>query len=514
MKIKFLEVKLMGAKILLTADRTLMSNYHNNEFLGFGATAPPNVVPDWFFQLLFFPSIKTINGIPIQAPYGLRKIEAQLLNEGFDVLTVDPDHLCKYLDDAKALGIHVMDPFGLGPASSTFSRILKTGEPYVAKHFHLLLEKPELVEAKKRGLKIIVGGPGAWQLMLRPKFVDDHGIDCIIDGEAEKVVGKIFKAAIEGGELPKFYEVDIKESPSLNEIPEIRNPSINGLIEIGRGCCRGCQFCSVTLRPLRWYPYEKIEKELQVNVNSGIKSAIIHAEDVLLYGSKTVIPNREKVLKLHELCKHYVETLSWSHTSMAAVAAAPKLIEEIAELIINDKQEWWGAEIGIETGSPELVKKVMPAKVLPFQPEKWPEVVKTAAGIMTGNNLVPACTLITGLPQEKEDDVVKTIELIDDLKDFKSLIVPLFFVPLGKLKDKDWFTMEQMNDLQMELLIKCLRHDIYWAKVIMKSYFKGKWYSRILSLLYWLFVKIIERKAKSIYNIPLKTKILRVEVEV
>jgi hypothetical protein len=48
----------------------------------------------------------------------------------------------------------------------------------------------------------------------------------------------------------------------------------------------------------------------------------------------------------------------------------------------------------------------------------------------------------------------------------------------------------------------------------MKSYFKGKWYSRILSLLYWLFVKIIERKAKSVYNIPLKTKILRVEVEV
>ena len=144
----------------MTADRTLMSNYRNDEFLGFRTTAPPNVVPDWFFQLLFFPPIKTIKGIPVQAPYGLRKIEAQLLNEGFDVLTVDPDHLDEYLDDARALGIHVMDPFGLGPASSTFSRILKTGEPYVAKYFRLLLEKPELAEAKKRGLKIIVGGPG------------------------------------------------------------------------------------------------------------------------------------------------------------------------------------------------------------------------------------------------------------------------------------------------------------------------------------------------------------------
>ena len=49
----------MGTKILLTADRTLMSNYRNDEFLGFGTTAPPNVVPEWFFKLLFFPPIKT-----------------------------------------------------------------------------------------------------------------------------------------------------------------------------------------------------------------------------------------------------------------------------------------------------------------------------------------------------------------------------------------------------------------------------------------------------------------------
>ena len=46
-------------KVLLTAGRTLMSNYNNDEFLGFGTTAPPNVVPEWFFKLLFFPPIKT-----------------------------------------------------------------------------------------------------------------------------------------------------------------------------------------------------------------------------------------------------------------------------------------------------------------------------------------------------------------------------------------------------------------------------------------------------------------------
>jgi len=33
-------------KVLLTADRPLMSNYHHKEFFGFGTASPPNVVPE------------------------------------------------------------------------------------------------------------------------------------------------------------------------------------------------------------------------------------------------------------------------------------------------------------------------------------------------------------------------------------------------------------------------------------------------------------------------------------
>ena len=44
------------AEILLTADRTLMSSYHDNEFLGFGTCAPLNFIPEWLYSFLFFPS--------------------------------------------------------------------------------------------------------------------------------------------------------------------------------------------------------------------------------------------------------------------------------------------------------------------------------------------------------------------------------------------------------------------------------------------------------------------------
>jgi radical SAM superfamily enzyme YgiQ (UPF0313 family) len=470
-----------------------MSDYHHNEFIGFGTCAPPNVIPDWLYSWLFFPPIKTKNGVPVAAPYGLRKIEAQLLIEGFDVVVVDPDHLWKYIDEAKVLGIHVMDPFGLGPASSTFAAILKK-EPFLAQHFRMLLEKPEVKAAKRRGLKIIVGGPGVWQFKYRPEFVKRHGIDCIIDGEAEKVVGKIVRAALNDEELPQYYEVPIEETPSLDEIPDIVAPSINNLIEIGRGCCRGCRFCSVTLRPLRWYPYDKILREINVNKRIG-SGACLHAEDVMLYGSKSTIPDDEKLVKLHEIVMKECDVIGWSHCSLAAVASKPKLLSRISEIILQ-KQPWWGAEIGIETGSPELAKKIMPAKAHPFKPEEWPEVVRTGMGLMHDHKLVPACTLIVGVPEETEEDLIKTIELVEDLKNVRSLIVPLFFVPMGRMSNEDWFKDTEMNELHMELLIKCLKHDFYWIDNLINLSFGRKWYGMFLKPFYKLFVGIIRYKAK------------------
>jgi radical SAM superfamily enzyme YgiQ (UPF0313 family) len=484
-------------RIVLTADRTLMSDYHKNEFLGFGTCAPPNVIPDWLYRLLFFPPIKTDKGMPVAAPYGLRKIEAQLLSEDFDVLTVDPDHLKKYIDDATVLGVHVMDPFGLGPASSTFASVLKK-EPFLAQHFRALLSQPEIREAKKRGLKIIVGGPGVWQFHYRPEFVKNYGIDCIIEGEAEKVIGKIFHAALKGESLPQYYETNAKEVPSAEEVPDIVKPSVNGLAEIGRGCCRGCEFCSVTLRPLRWFPYEKIMREIDVNINVGnIKWACLHAEDVMLYGSKNIMPNGEKLIKLHELVVKRCEGICWSHCSLAPIASDPKLFSKVAE-IIRQKQPWWGAEIGIETGSPELLKKIMPAKAYPFKPEEWPEVIRTSMGIMHDNQLIPACTLIVGVPEETEDDLIKTIELMDDLKDIRSLIVPLFFVPMGRLKDKDWFKETKLTKLHKELLIRCLEHGFYWAENLIGLSFAEKWYAGIMRPFYKLFVRIVMQKARKV----------------
>ena len=47
------------------------------------------------------------------------------------------------------------------------------------------------------------------------------------------------------------------------------------------------------------------------------------------------------------------------------------------------------------------------------------------------------------------------------------------------------------------------------------SYFKGRWYSRISSFFYWLFVKIVEWKARGVYSafMPKPISVERVEVK-
>ena len=221
----------------------------------------------------------------------------------------------------------------------------------------------------------------------------------------------------------------------------------------------------------------------------------LHAEDVMLYGSKSTIPDDEKLIKLHETVLEKCDGIGWSHCSLAAVASKPKLFSKISEIILQ-KQSWWGAEIGIETGSAELAKKIMPAKAHPFKPEEWPEVVRTGMGLMHDHKLVPSCTLMVGVPEENEEDLIKTIELVEDLKGVRSLIVPLFFVPMGRLKDKDWFKETEMNQLHMELLIKCLKHDFYWINSLIDLAFEGKWYAKLLRPFYRTFVGVIKYKAK------------------
>ncbi|MCD6301381.1 MAG: B12-binding domain-containing radical SAM protein [Staphylothermus sp.] len=505
----------MVYEVVLTTDRTMMSNHHGKEFLGFIATGPAIGIPEKLWLWIAAPKIKVDElGRPREAPYGLRKVEAKLIDEGFKAAIIDPDHLDKHLDTMKVLMIGHHDFFAYGPPSSEWWSL--TGkEPINRISFKRLMESPVVRKAKERGVKIIVGGPAAWQWLWELDLWRKWGVDTVIEGEVEKVIADIVEKALNDEPLPDYIYIGPRDSPSLEEIPVIKGASVNGLVEIMRGCPRGCKFCSVTLRPLRHIPLDKIREEIRVNIRAGINGIILHSEDVLLYGADGVKPKPEPLLKLHEMVVEEIgerSDLAWAHASLAAIKYVEdeyKLVSKLMdEYVLNDYRRFLGVEVGIETGSPRLAKIIMPAKSAPYPPEKWPDVVEDAFRIMHENKIIPAATIILGLPQETPEDVMKTAELIDRLRPYRSIIVPMFFVPMGALKKNKWFLRDHIKREHIDVMYKCFEHAIYWAEDIMSKFYLKEPYLFPVRMGLRLFIKYARRKVRKIteqLEIPVKT---------
>ena len=498
---------MLEVDFVITVDRTLMTNHHGKEFLGFMTTSPAVGIPEWLWMWICAPKPKVDSyGRPIEAPYGLRKIEAALKDAGFKAEIIDPDYIGKYLDKAKALMIGHHDFFAFCAPSNTWWAVTKK-EPVNRKHFIKLMESKHVRRFKYKGGKIIIGGPAAWQWLHVEDLWSKWGVDTVIDGEGEKIVVEIAEKIMNNEPLPKYVYVSPIDSPLINEIPIIKGASVNGLIEIMRGCPRGCKFCSVTLRPLRFIPIDRIVNEVKVNLRAGVKHVLLHSEDILLYGAEGVIPREDPLMKLHKaVLSLKPPTLGWSHVSLSAVVEAQrrgKILSKLIDYILSEtNQKFIGVQTGIETGSPRLARIYMPAKAAPYKPEEWPKIVEEAFNIMAESNVLPAATIILNLPEETPEDIQKTIELMDRIKDCPSLIVPMYFVPMGVLKNKEELLKFRIKPEHVEIMWKCLEHSLRWAPKLTDMYLTGNPFVRLLIHLFLRYVtwkkKRLESKVKEI----------------
>ena len=168
---------------MLTASATEMSDFFNNPFMAFSAGFGLGPIPIGFARKTLYPPVERYaNGRAKYAPYGLRKVEAMLLENGFtpsEVAVVYPDDLEAFVgSDTKVLGISSMDPTGMGYVSKTYSSVIGGGESMNALEFQRLVKHPSIKKFKPR---IIVGGFGSWQLE-RKHMTDKYGVDCVIMG--------------------------------------------------------------------------------------------------------------------------------------------------------------------------------------------------------------------------------------------------------------------------------------------------------------------------------------------
>jgi len=510
-----------GVPIVLAASRAEANEYDDNPFAAFICTFPKKL--SGYALREHLSNLETNeDGSAKRTIYGLRKVESMLIDEfgAENVVVSHLDNLDKFIGkNTKVVGISTMDPMGLAYVSTTYNSLIGFGgEALNASEFEKLVNHPSI---KKYKPKVIVGGQGAWQVS-EAKVQEKFGIDTLFHGEGEQDLVKVFNKIMNNGELSKSFQA---QKPSRRNVPLIKNAASYGMVEIMRGCGRGCHFCSPTMRTRHSFPIDHIMKEVKVNIDSGSKSIFTVTEDIFLYKcKKNFVPNTKEVVKLYKTIAKYpgVDHILLSHASFAPILYDEKLLDELSPILLEKtrwkpstsnsyKKAFVSVEMGIETGSVRLMKKHMKGKALPFSVDNWPEIVVEAIGKMNDYDWWPLCTIMTGQPDETEDDVIATINLIDDLRahNAKMFYTPVLFIPLKEavLGNQRRTNLDGLTELQWEVISRCWRNNIdFWApdmqKIVGPVFFFGHWfYSR------WKHGKKSTRPVMRLAGFPVASKI-------
>ncbi len=218
------------------------------------------------------------------APLGLRRAEAALLEAGFtaaEVAVAGEEQLDKAIGPAtRIIGISSGEPAGLGMNSSTMTAIAG-GQIYPQAMFRRLLGK---IRRLNRGIaaKIVLGGPGAWQIAGNPAQQQKLGIDHVVVGYAEQGLAAAFRTILRDEPLPQVLSGGW--DPAV-PIPPIRGASTMGVVEISRGCGLGCPFCTIARVPMVHLPPQTILADVHTNVDAGANNVALLSEDFFRYGA-------------------------------------------------------------------------------------------------------------------------------------------------------------------------------------------------------------------------------------
>jgi radical SAM superfamily enzyme YgiQ (UPF0313 family) len=479
------------------SDTTLSNEYREFPLLDFLPCVPMSLIPSIFYKYLKGRPPPAINGRASKAPYPLRKIEASLLKEhgGDEVVVAHEDYIEEFIGpETEVIGIHSMDPFGIGPLTLSFPVFFGIeNHPYVKREFEALMTR---VNQARNGLraKVLVGGPGVWECMVLPEEMDRLGIDYAFQGEGDDVACILFKEIAEDSFSPNLFFKGFqtfdqsyhklwsghekflsrqhysKQFPSLEEIPDIKSPSIKGLTEVMRGCGIGCDFCEVTLRPLRYYPSEKVCREVMVNVRGGYDEAWLHSDEIFAYEhGRNFEPNHESLEELFAAVKNLkgIARVTPTHGRISIPAGYPELICKLSNIIGADQSNWIGIQVGLETGSERLAKIHMPNKTLPLKigaDGEWPQIVWDGTRNFNQYYWRPAFTVQVGQLEETPEDNWATVELTNwmsesknDGRPFEFTVTPVQNVPLGLIKSRE-FSELTLDKSQLAVYYATYKH--------------------------------------------------------
>ncbi len=294
-------------------------------------------------------------------------------------------------------------------------------------YYHMMLRIAREVKTINPNIVVAFGGPQASFTAKATMEAMDY-VDYICTGEGENTVVPFFRSVLNNDikgiqSVPGLYYrsndtvcFNSEEIPlcDLNALPywddhlwaddyseskeELASKTYYMPIDAGRGCPFRCTFCctsSFLHRTYRLKSAQKIVEQIKYYKNKfGIRS-FAFSHDALTANKKLV----------SEICDRIIEEdldIVWKCTSRI------DCVDE--ELILKMKSSGLRyIEFGVETGSPEMQKKINKRLNLD-------KIVDTVS-FLKNNNIGVSLFFMCGFPDETEDDLSQTLELLFKLVD-------------------------------------------------------------------------------------------------
>lgn len=446
-------------------------------------------------------------------PAGVRLVEKSLqrvYDEG-DIVSCFPQDLEKFIGPrTRVVAVSTHNPLGVTFAAGVYTSIFGSSKMPINSYYSRELFAQIKNNPYRENFKVIVGGSGGWQI-IQTDMYDELGVDCVVEGRSESEdTLRLFEKAIAGEDLPR--EVEVKHPVDRDAIlfPDTRTTF--GVVEMTTGCGRRCKFCVPDLNPQIDLPKEKIMAAVRANVEQGNKQISLATEDMFIWGqvhtdTPFYFPNREALLDLYGEVVNTpgVEQHVLSHATIAPAVVDPKLIEELSKMLLpkspihfpylssHPEKKALAPLIGLETGSVRMAKKIMPGKGVPFAIEDWPSVVLEGLRVLNANNWFPAMTLIVGNPDETDDDIKETLDLVYEMerRGLFAFLIPSIFTPLHDTRmemEKGVTQTRQLTPLQWQLMMKCWKMNLrpgqysWWGPTAWRLGSIGMWLYKLRRL--------------------------------
>ncbi|MGH9455591.1 MAG: B12-binding domain-containing radical SAM protein, partial [Terriglobia bacterium] len=539
-----------GKLIVLTAPLTEAID-HAGYFIQMALASMPGYM-EWVLNSKY-PNWRNVernpDGSARYMPAGTRLVEASLRREfdPEDIAVCFPDDLARFIGPrTRVVGVSTHNPLGVTFAAGVYTSIFGSSrQPINSLYTRALFDKIKS-SPYRANFKVLVGGAGGWQIIKTNSF-EDLSVDCVVEGRSESSETlELFHKAIRGEELPRAVAVNHPVSSDFILVPETRTTF--GVVEMTTGCGRRCQFCVPDLNPQIDIPRDKIMAAVRANVRQGNNQVSLATEDMFIWGQvKTgtpfFFPNRESLLELYSDIantpgvKHHL----LSHATMAPFVVDPLLIKKLSEVLLpksplrfprlsnHPEQRALSPLIGLETGSVRMAKKIMPSKAVPFSIEDWPSVLLEGLRVANENNWFPVMTLIIGSPDETDEDVMATLDLVYEMerRGLFAFLVPSIFTPLHDTRmenAKGVTETRKLTPLQWQLMMKCWKLNLrpgqysWWGPTAWRAGSLVMWLLKLRSTNgpnftwpLWMFSgaiseQTLEKMGKIYIGKPLKTK--------